>query len=51
MEARAQGTMTVGVYLNVAIPLRSRQVACVESIDERSEEPTFTHRLTAKAVV
>ena len=30
--------------------LRSRQVACVECIDERSEEPTFAHRMTAKAI-
>ena len=30
--------------------LRSWQVPCVGSIDERSEEPTFQHRVPAKAI-
>ena len=33
--------------LQILVELRSCQVPCVESIDERSEEPTFTHRVTA----
>ena len=31
--------------------LRSSQVACVESIDERSEELAFAHRMTARAML
>ncbi len=31
-------------------PLRSCQVSCAESIDERSEELTFAHRMAARAM-
>ena len=34
----------------VLVELRSWLVACVESIDERSEELTFAHRLPARAM-
>ena len=37
------------VFFYVSEALRSRQVPCVESIDERSEELTFAHRVTARA--
>ena len=30
--------------------LRSRQVSCEESIDERREELAFAHRMTARAM-
>ncbi len=36
--------------LCISAELRSWQVPCAESIDERSEEPTFMHRVPAKAI-